>query len=462
MLKTLLAAFFVVYSCSAIAAESKTASITVERDKPVVASFLGFGAEWDPKFWTMGTFKTAVDPKEVTVTEADWQVVIKRIKWMRLPIVRMMFWYRWCTTGDGVFDWESAHMQSAYRHLDVCEKEGIEVFLSDAGAGWWEPVKPGITTPADPRYAQTVAAYLDHLVNRKNYTCIKYLGLVNEPNYQTNFPAWSLAMTNIPKELAAKKLDGKFILLGSDESGDRTWHTKTVDQFASVLGGYEFHRYARLPEIRSGGVFTYCQDRWAYALEKDPKAGSKPKIIGEAGIITSNNPNENLLHLDFSYGLHFCDMAIQAANAGTWAVCAWMLEDGSHATMTWGMWHDKAHGLGLKPWFYPWALMCRTFPRGCTILRSNASDLRMLAAEIPGKTVGWTFAFVNHGGETTKMVTAAKGSTVQLDRYVFSSTAARADADGFPVAVDQLMGDLTAGITIALPAQSVVVVTTVK
>jgi hypothetical protein len=111
-------------------------TVVIDAKQTQVANFLGFGGEWDPKFFTMGTFQnTATDfTNEVTVTEADWQLSLKRLRWMRPPIVRVMMCFGWCHP-RGTWSTNTVHMRSLYRHLDFCQEQGIEVILTEWGIG---------------------------------------------------------------------------------------------------------------------------------------------------------------------------------------------------------------------------------------------------------------------------------------------------------------------------------------
>ncbi len=102
--------------------------------------------------------------------------------------------------------------------------------------------------------------------------------------------------------------------MGSDHSGGEDWHTKTVDQLNNVFGAYDIHRYASENEVRTGALFNYYRESWAYALTKDPKAKDKPLVIAEAGIFSpgfsaSNNP----LHLDSLWPWRSCPAILTKA-----------------------------------------------------------------------------------------------------------------------------------------------------
>ncbi|MCY3020238.1 MAG: hypothetical protein NTW87_14565 [Planctomycetota bacterium] len=446
--------------------EKAQTMVTILADKPVVGSFMGFGAEWDPKFWTQGTFKTKDDAKiEVSVTEQDWELVVKRIRWMKLPIVRMMMMTRWCTEGDGKFNWQTKHMQSLYRHLDVCQKEGITVLLTDWGCvPEWTRV-PGINGVGDPKYAEAIGTYLDYLLNQKNYSCIQYFILVNEPNYEAGgYENWRKGVQNIAKALEERKLNAKVALVGSDAAHDDGWHRNAVDHLQGILGGYDIHRYASVDEVRSGGTQRHYQTQWAYALAKDPNAKAKPLIVAEAGISAPGfSASNNSLHLTYEYGLYMADYAAQATNAGSWAVLAWMLDDSSHEGFTWGMWKNKAGKFELKPWFYTWSLLTRYFPRGSQVatVECGLPDLRVLAARVPGKNGGaWSILLVNRASAARKVqLTLAGAGKMAFQRYVYSRAEAKADADGFPVPVGKEELDLGQGAEVSVPGESVVLLT---
>jgi hypothetical protein len=399
---------------------------------------------------------------EVGVTEQDWELVQKRMRWMKIPFVRMMMMSRWCTEGDGKFTWQTKHMQSLYRHLDVCQQQGIQVILTDWGVvPEWTRV-PGYNGVNDPKYAAGIATYLDYLINERKYDCIRYFVMVNEPNFEAGgYDKWKQGIQNVAKALEEKKLNGKVTLVGSDESGADDWHRNAVDQLQSVLGVYDIHRYATVDEVRTGKLQQHYQTQWQYALAKDPNAKSKPMIVGEAGLTAKGfSAGNNPLHLTYEYGLSMADYAAQAVNAGSWGVSAWMLDDSSHEGFTWGMWKNKGGGFALKPWFYTWALMTRYFPRGSRIAAVECSvpDVRVLAAK---NGEAWSILLVNRANAARKLPVSAPGvGKAAFQRYVYARDQAKADADGFPVAVAKEEFDLSKSVEVECPAESVVLLTT--
>jgi hypothetical protein len=97
--------------------------------------------------------------------------------------------------------------------------------------------------------------------------------------------------------------------------------------------------------------------------------------------------------------MFMADYAIQAVSAGTHATSAWMLDDNMHIGFTWGMWKSKENGFALKPWFYPWSLICRYHDFGATVYKVNTGNpnIRMTASRMVNSTTkkeNWTICFV--------------------------------------------------------------------
>ena len=423
--------------------------IQIQSSETTRPPFIGFGGEWDSRHY-----------RAAGITEADFAVIRRRVEWMRLPAARIMMQVKWCRQADGSFDFDRAPMQDLYRHLDVCEALGTTVFLCDWGCmpDWLRA--PGISDIGDPQYAAAIGIYLDHLVNVKRYRCLRYFIMVNEPNWEVkDFALWRKGLEQVASELKRRGLDRQIQLAGSDEAHapDDNWHFQAVDQVGNLLGAFDVHHYAHDSKVRLGELEAYFRHLWDYARTQDPQGAQKPCIVGEAGMGDDAQHPHGSPHInEFWYGLFMTDYAEQAANAGSEAVLAWMLDDNSHPGFFWGLWSSKADGLRLRPWFYPWALLCRLFPANCTIVPvdSNCSDLRILAAR---SSTGWIFCAVNRCDRNLEVTLDISGEErpMQVTTYQYSEDAAPADAEGFPVPAAITTGALR-GHPLTCPHQSVI------
>jgi len=403
--------------------------VKVEASKARAKPFLGFGAEWD-----------SFSYDDNGVDEKDFATIAKRIEWMRIPLLRVMMLAKWCYLGDGQYDWNTRDMRELYRHLDLCQKLGISVYLTEWGCnGEWLEV-PDVGSVADKKYAEIIGTYLDHLVSEKGYSCIKAFIFVNEPNLGAyGWEPWKKGVENVSAELKRRGLDRQIRFAGSDQSNGDDWHNMAVDQLRDCFGIYDNHKYANDEMVRPGKLFGYYKTLYDYALEHDREAATKPFIVGEAGLNDfARHPFGNKKIDTPYYGLFMADYAVQAVNAGSSAVFNWMLDDNSHQDFYWGLWKDKKHGLELRPCFHVWSLLSRCFPPGSAIheLGKYSADIRILAASIPNDAGGndWSFCFVNRGGKPVAIELEIPGEGIRaFETYRYGNAPPKVDADGFPL-----------------------------
>jgi hypothetical protein len=440
-------------------AASDRLEIVVDEKAVACHRFLGFGAEWDPRGYDYQP--GAPDP--------HWDLVVKRLTWMKIPIVRMMMLTRWCCpTQAGLYKWQNKQMKTLCRHLDLCQKLGTTVILTDWGCATWTKA-PGLSGINDPKYARTIGMYMDYLLNIRDYSCIKYFVLVNEPNFEGGgWDNWKTGVENVAKTFAGRGIDKRVIFTGSDESNDEGWHRRAVDELSHIFGAWYVHRYESNRHVQPGKLEPFFRRHWDYVRANDPHAEAKPFIVGEAGLNDGANHPIGNKHINrYKYGLFMADYAVQAARAGSNAVIAWMLDDTSHDNFYWGLWDRPANGSTLRPWFYPWSLLCRYFRPNSTIFRINQpiDRLRILAARTAPDTNGntdWTFCIVNRNTDPVNLkltVPAVGKEKLQLKHYLYSQQSAPADPDGFPIPISAISSNLAKGISLTCPPQAVIFLT---
>jgi len=424
-------------------------TVIIGQGQTVCDGFIGFGAEWDPLGYVAHN-----------VTDEDFKTVAERVRWMRLPVARIMMQTKWCYFEGPRYDWDTPEMKALYRHLDVCQALGTTVFLSDWGAEKEWTTAPGIEGVDDPKYAEVIGTYLEHLLHEKGYTCIQYLIVTNEPNWEVaDFDKWKRGVRNVVDVLKARGLDQKLTLVGSDTSQDGTnesWHRLAVEQLQDILGVYDIHRYAQRDRVRAGGLEDYWRDHWRYARENDPNGAAKPCIVGEAGMNDDAQHPAGSGHIEeYDYGVFMADYAVQAARAGSAAVSAWMLDDNCHPGFFWGLWTNKAKGMSLRPWFFPWSLLSRYVPRGAAIHAPNQpEDIRIMAAEADGK---WTIVLVNRRDDAAEVVLRVADAVYK--QFVYDEGATKTDAEGFPMPAAEVSPAANGELAVVLPGDSVVFLT---
>lgn len=429
-------------------------NLVISHPSQPLSEFKGFGAEWDSRAYDLNG-----------VTDEDFMLIGDRIKFMKMPIVRVMMQTRWCYSKSLGFDWENREMQLLYRHLNFCQQYGIDVILSDWGIEVDWLAVDGIERMDNPLYAEVIGTYLDYLINKKGFSCIKYFGLVNEPNYEVgNFERWRKGAENVFQILKDRELDKKIKFIGPGQSNDDEWFFNTVDEARYMFDVYDVHMYAWKDKTAKGSVQTDLTRLWNYAKSIDPNAQQKLFFVTEAGMRDGQYSAISTQINSFYYGLFMVDYAIQAVHSGANAVLAWMLDDNSHPDFQWGMWSDKKNGMTLRPWFYSWSLLTKMFPAGSDVykIRSRTINIRALGTRINnnGKN-DWSFSIVNVNSTPAKVFLKVDNEgEYKFKQYLYNENEMKSDTNGYPVPVNYISANLSEGIELDLKPQSVLFLTT--
>ena len=162
------------------------ATIRVDPNQVVNASFLGVGAEYDPfNYMPEGIRRGYNDAYN------EWEMLL--VSRMALRFARMHFQPDWFMKGWGVYDFDSPRMQAVYRYLDTLQASGTFASLtygwkiSREAQDWYgfaDPnVNPKESAPRDlDGYAAGASELINHLINVKKYTNVKFLTSYNEPD----------------------------------------------------------------------------------------------------------------------------------------------------------------------------------------------------------------------------------------------------------------------------------------
>lgn len=156
----------------------------------------GVGASWHSILRpTVGHGGSAfgANPPVTPSHEALWRSMEKQAEWLALKFIRAeMDWHQW-QPQPGVHTWTSPEMLILDRILRWAQEHGSDVMLQCmwVDAEWLafpeyrdDPTKVLTSAPADlPAFAAGWVELLRELVLRRGYTCIKWINLVNEPNY---------------------------------------------------------------------------------------------------------------------------------------------------------------------------------------------------------------------------------------------------------------------------------------
>jgi hypothetical protein len=465
---------------------------TVSSDRILASEFLGFGVQWEYEG------DRPENNRNSPVWTNRWPEMLRRIDFMRPAVLRVMHdarMYSRLERGRVVPDYDGPRLQVMYQLLDYAKRRNIPVLF---GEWWLHPSYSGLLGgPASARWPEElVVPFLLHLRERRGCSNIVYFNLMNEPaglesapGVPMDFGTWKTAILNLHTALRKKGLEDKVRIVGTDGPGDwNRWIEKTARDadLRGCIGAYEYHIYAHLnadkwlPSLLEGKLETEeLRPRRLLVTTFDPEGASKPFFMGEAGIDDGNTGDNQTNRFSFGYGVWMADYAVQSMRAGQAGLIAWAMDDAMHTSGSygaaglkgWGFWNSLAGLKGYpaddfnpRPWFYTWSLVCRLFPRGSRTLAVSAtgdSACRVAAACLPG-SAGWSFVIVNESnGSRVVMLTMSGAKATTLHEYHYFAGDLPVGQDGFPAvrAIHQ-EADLSAGLTIRLPAMGVVFLTT--
>lgn len=461
--------------------------ITVSSDRILEKNFLGFGMEWEYE----GDHPE--NNVENPVWTNRWQEMTQRVDFLRPSILRVMHDARMYTRLEqGRFepDYESPRMRALYRVLDYAKAREIPVVFGE----WWlhKTYRERLSGVDDPRWSEElIVPFLVYLRERRGYANIAYFNLMNEPaGLPVEFEAWRRAVIALHAALKRRGLAEKVRIVGSDGPGDWCqWIGKIARdaELRDCIGAYEYHLYAHLRT-----------DKWSVSLldgllgpgelssrrqevnTHDPSGTRKPFFMGEAGIEDGAFRDQQTNRYNFVYGVWMADYAVQSMNAGQAGLIGWDMDDAMHTWGSygprglkgWGLWNSLAgcegypeNDFDLRPWFYTWSLLCRSFPAGSQTLAVEATGdpaVRAAAALLP-KSGGFSVALVNEA-QTPRSVflrVTQEKTKRRLNEYRYFSKERSVDSHGFPVpaTVHESIG-LAEGLKVEMPSQGVVVLST--
>lgn len=429
---------------SIVCAIISSAQTTVECNFSEVINkgFIGNGAQWNP-------YQLQYADKRLDITESDWQKMYRRLDFMRPQLMRVVH-----NTASLVVDGKlcpEGNIDQIDHILTYCQSRGVNVIFGDWGWGLADAKVPEF----DKKKVELAADYLDFLVNKKGYTCIKYYNMINEPNgdWSTtagNYDLWREITLCFYKRMQKDKLLDKVCLVGPDiaiwTKEDLPWienSTKDID-----FGLYDIHTYPSKITINSN---DYTELIKSY---KDAIPAGKKIVMGEIGLkfvepadslyqqemlrraaakpFASIDDSQTFVY-DYMYGIDMADAIMQVANAGLSGAVAWMVDDAMHSAdgrddklKIWGFWNilgEEFFGAEdevVRPWFYAWSLMTRYMPTGCDVYASRVSGnpyVKAVAVKHEGRTM---MAVVNVSKKPQNVLLKADTILVNCKEFIYA------------------------------------------
>jgi hypothetical protein len=465
---SLLALAFGTYS-PVSAQTTKTFTISAPSESTFYGKFLGFGAEFDPFYWNQNNLNRGAN-------QAGWDLITSRIKSLNIKVVRMMMQLSWAQKKQDLnqWDWTNAQMQSVFKYLDFACSNGITVILTDWG---WAVRGDLYSSPTDNRYAQGVAEYIKEFIQRRGYTCIKYLVIGNEPDneIQKDFgqAAYETMYKNVDAALKANGMRSQIKLTGPDMGGQWDFMKNSVSDLKGILDTYDFHRYASTDETANTNLAGSWDSLWSHldmwrgeVNSRDTNSAGKQVLLTEMG----NSGGGTNTHPDidtFKYALHMADYGTTLLTTRVNTGIAWEMFDlyyfDGGQFMQWGMWKYLDSNYAIRPWGQAFGLLMKHAPQGSTQAAVNGtptqtpalSQQRVGAVKRPDNT--WGLFLVNREASTVNLqISLPDTPTYNFAKYVFDQNTNATYANQIVIPSS---GKVTSSksFTISVPAQTFIV-----
>lgn len=439
-----------VISCSAV----PDATVAVDNTSIINPNYIGNGVQWDP-------YQLDYGEKQLKISSEDWQKLYSRLDFMKPQFIRVMI----NTTSvieNGVLN-ETKNYQNLAPILEYCQSRNVKVVLGD----WGDRMVNSKANTISENNLKLAALYLDFLLNKKGFSCIKYYNMINEPNgywaaTDENYDLWKNAAQYFSVQLKVLNLDQKVSLMGPDIAIWKTdkvdWITNSVKDLDASIGVYDIHTYPSKITVNSG---EYTSILKAY---KDAIPAGKPIVMGEIGFKFVEKQDEALMNeniarakakpyasvddsqmfvYDHVYGSDMADALIQTVNSGYSGSIAWMLDDAMHAKeqknklKVWGFWNilgDEYFGKEeevVRPWFYSWSLLTKYMPSGCQVHQVSVNgnqNIKAISISKDGKNM---IAIVNVSSKKLKinLTSATLPVLNNVKRFIYAKDKLKLEGD---------------------------------
>lgn len=437
-------------------AYAATRSFTSNGATPTGRPWMGFGNNEYPLLRDSNNNNIAWTSSALNLTET-------RLNYIHPGITRIN-WYRDWFNPSGVvgnYTWSSFGDTNAFQILDYYKSQGYIVQM-----GLWHTLLNGQDSESfftSTSFATLEADLMNEMVNVKGYSNIRYFASINELDCSYvgfTFSDWQTETNNLIAAFQSRGLSANLIV-GPDAGCNPSWEVQAAQNNSSQVYAYGYHTY---PSTVSDDSQETADSNEVNAVDGADSA-NKPVYLSEMGI---GNPDTNPNITTYGYGLDMIDFGVQAARAGEASAMAWCV-DGFDLSKNCGMWdisgqHESPNIL--RPWFYSWSLLNRYFPPGWTMeTMAEPANMRIVGAHSPGaSSANWSFALVNRDTANQQVITLqipGWGSGLFND-YLYSQNNSPTDGNGFPVPVTSFYtasGGLAQGLTVTVPANSAVVLT---
>lgn len=493
-----------------------TDTINIYPNHIICNNFIGVGVQWSAY--------PHADSEDsewgFLMTEKKWDILYKRLDYMQPRFMRVMDQANWRyfekldENGNAILNFDNQKIKSLFKILDYCQKNNITVMIGEWGVPGHKHDKDNpdihLRDASDKRWINMIADWIDFLINKKGYTCIKYYDFINEPNgnwacTEGDFSEWALGVKLLHEEFEKRGLDKVIKNAGpgsvpnytspkfKDKYQGEMWINYASEVLGDELGAYDTHAYFPHSVIREGKAAEYM------FLEKDVKIADeqhKPFFLGEIGLKSTKDKgaldeeNEkrrladgntstdcNMFVYDYFYGVDIASAAIQSLLAGVDGMAVWSLDDAMHTKddladktqiKRWGFWnilgtelYNKPEDENIRPWYYAWSWLCRFMPQNSLLIKSEQPKNKGCQILVSKYKTDLTIFLVNTSESNEKVfLIDSEEAPSTFNQLVYNEKYIKNENPFYSVQLKKV--NMKKGLSIVVPAKTFMVLTTMK
>jgi len=406
------------------------------------------------------------------ISETDaWEQICGHASWLGLNFIRVELSQRMYEPQRGVFDWNNEETLALYRILDWCESHGADVFLQQMwGHVEWNAfpgVHPLLSAPRSlDDFASGVRELLSNLLRTKNYTCIKYFSITNEPPGGTWGYWWSYGQgsgTITPALSRVREyLDAAGIALplsAPDWTSLPPLDPKQID-FDQFIGAYDIHSYNGIDSQKEGIIREWAE--WAHARQK-------PFFLSEFGNMHMGWGGDHGGPKSFEAALSNASDILCCLNLGADGMNRWSFVNRGDLDGQWQLiqtW-DREKKIYLKkilpenPAYFGFGIMSRYIGKYASVVQSERLALspQIKTAALISRTGEMTAFFLNSGETPERVSVEIIGETAKSKFYLYQVSQELVSKEGFCLAPTETEQEPSGERFLTLPEKSISVLT---
>lgn len=436
---------------------------------PTGTKLEALGVEFDPHFFSQNL--TRNDGSK----EPDWQLVVDRVKAMRLKKFRIMVLPQWYepvndnnnphSTDLKKFTFESPEMQSLYKVLDLAQEQNMDVCI----VVWGCPVQVSlldkkysqlktcfmanqkkknvwITAPVNyDEWAENFSTLIKYLIEDRKYTCVRDITPMNEPDGGPllTAPEYIKMAKTLDARFKEASIRGKVRFNLSDNTDVRTFYLKDcAENLSEVADIFNSHTYIFGYNTPNDSIFNWEKKNVDIAA----RAGKK-HLVGEFG---SNQCVGATRQKDidlYNRGVLMTRLVLNFLNAGAAGVSYWSLidqyynKDADYIQMQQlGLWKyvkgayktDSTYNrikkdYEVRPQYYSYSLLTRFVKPGSEIYPINLNDNFSVGSAFKDNSGKWTYIFANAMGSLKSIAVNNPIGEGSFDIYRYEENALPTD-----------------------------------